>query len=144
MAGCSRPFSILRPCPRTLCSSASPACLFSATPAAAPAAPYDMYLAPRARQVYYPPGQQIALVLYDTPSPSMPSLPPSSQDVQGVAECALAQIVGARDQTWEGTLSGASKGKDKGAKNAKVVIRAEEVANSNALVDFTLAGSNLG
>eukprot|EP00903_Cladosiphon_okamuranus_P006483 g6342.t1 len=67
---------------------------------------------------------------------------PAKQDFQGAAECALAQIVGARDQTWEGTLSGGAK--VKGAKNAKVVIRAEEVANSNALVDFTLAGSNLG
>ncbi|CAM9106881.1 unnamed protein product [Scytosiphon promiscuus] len=69
------------------------------------------------------------------------NIDPAQQDFQGSAKCALAQIVGGRDQTWEGTLSGATKAKG-GA--PKVVIRAEEVANSNALVDLTLAGSNVG
>ncbi|CAN0008814.1 unnamed protein product, partial [Ectocarpus sp. 13 AM-2016] len=66
---------------------------------------------------------------------------PSKQDFQGAAECALAQVVGGRDQTWEGLLSGAKKGK---GGSPKVVVRAEEVANSNALAEITLAGSNLG
>ncbi|CBJ26471.1 n/a [Ectocarpus siliculosus] len=66
---------------------------------------------------------------------------PSKQDFQGAAECALAQVVGGRDQTWEGLLSGAKRGK---GGSPKVVVRAEEVANSNALAEITLAGSNLG
>lgn len=66
---------------------------------------------------------------------------PIPQDFQGAAECALAQIVGARDQTWEGALKGAKKAT---GIPPKVVIRAEEVADSNSLVDLTLAGSNLG
>lgn len=68
--------------------------------------------------------------------------PPTPQGFQGAAECALAQVVGGRDQTWEGLLSG--KAKAEGSASAKVIIRAQEVANSNSVVDFTLAGSNLG
>lgn len=67
-------------------------------------------------------------------------VPLPTQDYQGKAECALAQIVGGRDQTWEGVLTGATKAK---SGTAKVVIRAEEVANSNALVEVVLGGSNL-
>ncbi|CAM9882540.1 unnamed protein product, partial [Ectocarpus fasciculatus] len=66
---------------------------------------------------------------------------PSKQDFQGAAECALAQVVGGRDQTWEGLLSGAKRGK---GGSPKVVVRAEEVANSNGLAEITLAGSNIG
>lgn len=76
------------------------------------------------------------------PPPSLLFSFPSPQDFQGAAECALAQVVGGRDQTWVGLLSGGAK--TKGSAPAKVIIRAEEVANSNSLVDLTLAGSNLG
>ncbi|CAN0593288.1 unnamed protein product, partial [Ectocarpus sp. 12 AP-2014] len=62
-------------------------------------------------------------------------------DFQGAAECALAQVIGGRDQTWEGLLSGAKTGK--GA-SPKVVVCAEEVANSNCLAEISLAGSNIG
>lgn len=65
-----------------------------------------------------------------------------AQDYQGSAQCALAQIVGGFEQTWEGTLAGATKNKGNHAP-AKVVIRAEEVAMSNALVDMVLDGSSL-
>eukprot|EP00904_Undaria_pinnatifida_P002983 jgi/Undpi1/12686/HiC_scaffold_6.g02354.m1 len=64
------------------------------------------------------------------------------QDFQGLAQCALAQIVGGFEQTWEGVLAGGTKIKGNHAP-AKVVIRAEEVANSNALVDMVLHGANL-
>ncbi|CAM9486288.1 unnamed protein product [Ectocarpus sp. 6 AP-2014] len=60
---------------------------------------------------------------------------PSKQDFQGAAECALAQVIGGRDQTWEGLLSGAKTGK---GGSPKVVVRAEEVANSNTLAEITL------
>ncbi|CBJ26472.1 Copine [Ectocarpus siliculosus] len=66
---------------------------------------------------------------------------PSKQDFQGAAECVLAQVIGGRDQTWEGLLSGAKTGK---GGSPKVVVRAEEVANSNGLAEITLAGSNIG
>lgn len=61
----------------------------------------------------------------------------TAQDFQGAAECALAQIVGSRNQTWEGVLSGGLKSTTNNAPS-KVIVRAEEVASSNALVELTL------
>lgn len=61
------------------------------------------------------------------------------QELQGRAECALAQIVGGRDQVWENVLTGGLKS---GGKNgpSKIIVRAEEATNSNALVELTIGG----
>lgn len=64
------------------------------------------------------------------------------QQFLGAAECALAQIIGGRDQTWEGVLD--LKAESAGGNvAAKITIHAEEVANSNALVEITFGGSNI-
>lgn len=67
----------------------------------------------------------------------------NTQEFQGGAECALAQIVGGRGQTWEGELAGGLKSTSRHETPSKVIVRAEEVADSNALVNVTLSASNL-
>ncbi|CAM9367387.1 unnamed protein product [Ascophyllum nodosum] len=70
---------------------------------------------------------------------------PSKQDFQGKTECALAQIVGGHNQTWEGALTEGRSARGVGSRGSspKVIVRAEEVANSNALVELVLAGSGV-
>lgn len=67
----------------------------------------------------------------------------NAQEFQGAAECALAQIVGGRDQTWEGDLAGGLKSTSRKDSASKVVVRAEEVADSNALVNIALRASKI-
>lgn len=68
----------------------------------------------------------------------------NTQEFQGAAESALAQIVGGTDQTWEGDLAGGLKSTRPNEPPSKVVVRAEEVADSNALVNIALCASNVG
>lgn len=63
------------------------------------------------------------------------------QEFQGFAECAIAQIVGGYDQKWEGELEGGIR--SPGHANPKISVRAEEVANSNALVEIGFSSSGI-
>ncbi|KAG5190400.1 Copine-domain-containing protein [Tribonema minus] len=62
------------------------------------------------------------------------------QDFQGYAEITIAEIIGRKGQCWEGDLV---KGKPPTAGRGRVRIVAEEVANSNSLVQIDVRASGL-